>query len=192
MSPCGKIADTWDMENDNDLMLNVLKAVEELEKATEPDDKKRAQERVARLYDRGTAKNACFRVAQERGFVKGGGHIRVVLTHEGREELNRLVNARENGQREVERHEREKEQLCISRTALWVSVISLLVSLPTFIAVFLCPFADKLFNVKTDDPFPVVRTVEFLVNKDTSTHDKNKNSESGKCASNTDTDVHDE
>ena len=109
-------------------MIFVLQIANECGKAVESEDIARAKERAEQLYVKRTDENAYFRVALDKKFIEGGRHTRLRLSPAGQMELDRLLKAKEEAERESERHEREKTKLRLDKIAVTVSLVSLFVS----------------------------------------------------------------
>jgi len=119
------------MEYDDDLMMSVLKIAEEfgnLDSVNEPEEIDRIKNSVEQFYVRGTVIRECFHVAVKKGFIQSKYRYQIKLTLAGRAEINRILNAQADRQRELARHDREKTKLWIDKLALAVSVISIFIS----------------------------------------------------------------
>ena len=51
-----------------------------------------------------------------------------MVTSKGRIELNRLLKAKDEAEREIARHEREKLKIGLDVKAFWLSIVSLIVA----------------------------------------------------------------
>jgi len=96
-----------------------------------------------------------------------------MFTDAGRLELARLLKAREDKQRELERHGREKIKIKLDVTALVVSLFSI-----GFAACALWISAlNRYWPLIRQQPVGIVRTVESLPNQTTTTQNSNQKTE---------------
>ena len=117
------------MEYNEDIMLYVLQIAEECGKTPKSENISKA---VEQFYVKGTEIYECFCEAIKNGFILKGGREHIRLTPVGRKELYRLLEKKENQEREIERHEREKSTLWINKITLIMSIVSISISIFTF------------------------------------------------------------
>ena len=103
-----------------------------LQKVSEPDIGGLVQ-----YFPQGAEEFACCKIAVEEGYVIYDVVTNGVamVTSKGRIELNRLLNAKNEAEREIERHEREKKQLRLDAKSIWHSRISLFISIIALVIV---------------------------------------------------------
>ena len=124
----------------------------------------------------------CFNIAKGKYFVTDPFDNIVRLEPDGYIELHRLIKAREEERRELDRHGREKTKIKLDIAALVLSLFSIIFSM--------CALGISTLNrhrplVRSEQQIGVTGVVDSLPNQTMTLQDSNQDTKSGKTDADT-------